>query len=70
MAAWLDASNGIMELPATISVPLIKSRLVISLIRSFRMSRAHKQIQLFGEIGHLRVSSEERSHPFTYGHDR
>jgi hypothetical protein len=34
MAAWLDASSGSMELPATISVPLIKSRLVISLISS------------------------------------
>jgi hypothetical protein len=35
MAAWPVASNGSMELPAAISVPLIKSRLVISLISLF-----------------------------------
>jgi hypothetical protein len=36
MAAWPFASNGSMEPPAAISVPLIKSRLVISLISYFR----------------------------------
>tara|TARA_B100000809_G_scaffold82711_1_gene81024 strand:- start:794 stop:976 length:183 start_codon:yes stop_codon:yes gene_type:complete len=35
MAAWPVASNGNMELPAAISAPLIKSRLVISLINLF-----------------------------------
>ena len=38
-----------MELPATISVPLTKSRLVILLIRSFRTLYGHKQIQLLGQ---------------------
>jgi hypothetical protein len=34
MATWPETSNGIIKLPATISVPLIKSRLVMSLISS------------------------------------
>ena len=49
MAAWLLTSSGSMELPATISVPLIKSRLVISLNSSFCPLNSSKQIRLYGD---------------------
>ena len=49
MVAWPLASSGSIELPAAISVPLTKSRLVISLINSFRMLCGHKQIRLCGD---------------------
>jgi hypothetical protein len=62
MAAWPVASSGSMELPAAISVPLIKSRLVISLISSFPALFGHKQIRLFGDTagpGDLRWENSE-----------
>ena len=46
LAAWPVASSDSMELPAAISVPLIKSRLVISLISLFRALQAHKQLSI------------------------
>ena len=46
MAAWPFTSNGSMEVPAAISVPLIKSRLVISLISTFRTLYGHKQLSI------------------------
>ncbi len=70
MADWPLASSGNMELPAAISAPFIKSRLLISLIRSFRTLCGHKQIRLYGayqlgrshELESILVSDNRNTH--------
>ena len=68
MADWPDASNASAALPAAISVPLIKSRLVISLISLFPCpiptGKVTSNIRFFGDTagtGDLRT--QLRFHP-------